>query len=412
MKYEVAPLSENDKKEVLFLIDKARIKMMNSKLSFFGHILLQLKQDFNGASIGVPTVGVSTDTIYYNLNYLHHNAKNTADMSFIFMHEIMHLVLDHLDLKRIKSRCKKRWNRAGDHVINLDLEDSGFTYSGAAHILRDRKFTNMTTEEVYDLLKEEDEKNGKGKGKGKNIKVTVSDGNGGSQEIELDGEFWEDIIHSDDPEEINKVKEMVINAYNHHVLTNGTNDGIPNSVRNAIEDIQNPILPWNVLLRKFISETSKNDYSWSRLNKNFFPNFYLPTLYDEALSKIDFAIDVSGSIDKETFDKFINEIKNILLLQNITTIGVYQFDTHTLSYDEVTNMNELHDIKFISGGGTCIKDTLKKAAKSDAKALVIITDAYLDLNLEPLNKPTIWCVYNNPNAKIPFGQTVFFDEYL
>ena len=152
MKYEVAPLSENDKKEVLFLIDKARIKMMNSKLSFFGHILLQLKQDFNGANVGVPTVGVSTDTIYYNLNYLHHNANNTDDMSFIFMHEIMHLVLDHLDLKRIKSRCKKRWNRAGDHVINLDLEDSGFTYSGAAHILRDRKFANMTTEEVYDRI--------------------------------------------------------------------------------------------------------------------------------------------------------------------------------------------------------------------------------------------------------------------
>jgi hypothetical protein len=92
MKYEVEPLSENDKKEVLFLIDKARIKMMNSKLSFFGHILLQLKQDFNGASIGVPTVGVSTDTIYYNLNYLHHNAKNTADMSFILYTEFAYRV--------------------------------------------------------------------------------------------------------------------------------------------------------------------------------------------------------------------------------------------------------------------------------------------------------------------------------
>ena len=84
MKYEVAPLSEDDKKEVLFLIDKARIKMMNSKLSFFGHILLQLKQDFNGASIGVPTEGVSTDTIYYNLNYLHHNAKKYRRHVFYF----------------------------------------------------------------------------------------------------------------------------------------------------------------------------------------------------------------------------------------------------------------------------------------------------------------------------------------
>ena len=123
-------------------------------------------------------------------------------------------------------------------------------------------------------------------------------------------------------------------------------------------------------------------------------------------------------MDKETFDKFINEIKNILLLQNITTIGVYQFDTRTLSYDEVTNMNELHDIKFISGGGTCIKDTLKKAAKSvgeksvekiQVKHILKVT-GYIRGGCSPIGMkkqyPTVFhesCL-NNPNIIVSAGK--------
>lgn len=374
---------------VELIIDRARIKLMQTELSFFGHILLQLKQEYNGQEHGISTVAVSVDTIFYNLNYIHKNVKNTNDMVFIFMHEIMHLVLDHLDKKRIKDRDMLVWNYAGDHVINLDLFASGFTYSGHEHILKDRAFIGKTTEEVYDIL----------------IKDKPDDPGCGC-------DAWVDVIPGDGDEEIEAVKDMVISAYNSHVLANGTDDGIPNSVRTMMDELKNPILPWESLLMKYIGEVTQNDFSWNKLNLPFLPEFYIPTLHDESLSKIDFAIDVSGSIDAKAFNKFINEIKNILLLHNITTIGIYQFSTVTISYDVVSDLEELDKIKFKGGGGTDIKHTLEQASRSDGVALFIITDGYMNLQLTPLHKPTVWCVYNNKRFNAPFGETILFDKYI
>ena len=374
---------------VELIIDRARIKLMQTELSFFGHILLQLKQEYNGQEHGISTVAVSVDTIFYNLNYIHKNVKNTNDMVFIFMHEIMHLVLDHLDKKRIKDRDMLVWNYAGDHVINLDLFASGFTYSGHEHILKDRAFIGKTTEEVYDIL----------------IKDKPDDHGCGC-------DAWVDVIPGDGDEEIEAVKDMVISAYNSHVLANGTDDGIPNSVRTMMDELKNPILPWESLLMKYIGEVTQNDFSWNKLNLPFLPEFYIPTLHDESLSKIDFAIDVSGSIDAKAFNKFINEIKNILLLHNITTIGIYQFSTVTISYDVVSDLEELDKIKFKGGGGTDIKHTLEQASRSDGVALFIITDGYMNLQLTPLHKPTVWCVYNNKRFNAPFGETILFDKYI
>lgn len=374
---------------VELIIDRARIKLMQTELSFFGHILLQLKQEYNGQEHGISTVAVSVDTIFYNLNYIHKNVKNTNDMVFIFMHEIMHLVLDHLDKKRIKDRDMLVWIYAGDHVINLDLFASGFTYSGHEHILKDRAFIGKTTEEVYDIL----------------IKDKPDDPGCGC-------DAWVDVIPGDGDEEIEAVKDMVISAYNSHVLANGTDDGIPNSVRTMMDELKNPILPWESLLMKYIGEVTQNDFSWNKLNLPFLPEFYIPTLHDESLSKIDFAIDVSGSIDAKAFNKFINEIKNILLLHNITTIGIYQFSTVTISYDVVSDLEELDKIKFKGGGGTDIKHTLEQASRSDGVALFIITDGYMNLQLTPLHKPTVWCVYNNKRFNAPFGETILFDKYI
>ena len=395
-------LTPEDIAAVELMIDRARIKLMQTELSFFGHILLQLKQEYKGHEYGVSTVAVSVDTIFYNLHYLHKNIKSTNDMVFIFMHEIMHLVLDHLDQKRIKDRNMLVWNYAGDHVINLDLFASGFTYTGHEHILKDVAFKGKTTEEVYDILIKDHDDNESSGG---------SNGNSGNSGDEGEN-IWNDIIPSDGVEAIEAVKDMVVAAYNNHVLSNGSDDGIPNSVRSMIDELKNPILPWHTLLQKYIGEVTQNDFSWNKLNLSFLPDFYIPTLHDESLSKIDFAIDVSGSIDGKTFTKFINEIKNILLLHNITTIGVYQFSTKTISYDVISNLDELNEIKFKGGGGTCIKDTLDHAARSDAVALFIITDGYMNLNLMPLHKPTIWCVYNNKKFKEPFGSTVLFDHYI
>ncbi len=377
----------NDKKlkDIELIIDKARIKLMQAESSFFGHVLLQLKQEWSGEKFGVNTVAVSVDTIFYNMEFLANNVKSVSDMSFIFMHEIMHLVLDHLNKNRISDRDMKVWNMAGDHVINLDLFSSGYNFSGKEKLLCDPRFKGKNTEEVYDILIKE------------NIPVQS---------------MWDDIISSEDGTEIGSIKEMIASAYNSHVLEHGSDDSLPPMIKYAIGEIKSQILPWQSLLQKFIGEVTQNDFSWEKINLSFLPEFYIPSLYDQSLSKIDFAIDISGSIDSKTFNKFINEIKNILMLYNITKIGIYQFNTKTVSYDVVSNLSELSSVEFNGGGGTDVADTLRQSNLTDSVALFIITDGYMNLNLQPIRKPVVWCVYNNKKFEAPFGQTILFDHYI
>ena len=394
----IVELSDEHKKEVFLLLDRSRIKLMQTSTSFFGHILLQLHHRYDAEKLGIPTVAVSTNTIYYNLAYIHKNAKDVNDMLFIYMHEIMHLVLEHLDKNRLKERDPKLWNKACDYVINLDLFENGYKYSKRDSIMYSEKYRGMTPEQVYDdLVKNGDPNKGKGKGEGK--------GDGDEDE---DG--WSDIIFSDDDEAVNKIREMVTQAYNVHTSMNGSDDGIPGCIRNMMDSLRNPKLPWRSLLRKFVGEVAKSDFSWNRLNMPLLPKYYIPSLWSEDIGKIDFAIDVSGSVSSEMFDVFINEVMNVLTLHNITKIGVYQFDTRNISYDVVSNINELGNIEFHGGGGTDITDTLEIAKRSDAIALFVITDGYMNMDHQSIGKPTVWCVYDNPNFVEPFGTSILFDH--
>ena len=120
---------------------------------------------------------------------------------------------------------------------------------------------------------------------------------------------------------------------------------------------------------------------------------------------------IFNSIDLEK-DKTLLSKKNIILIgYNQLSINKISLNKKILCYN-FKNGIELNEIKFKGGGGTCIKDTLDHAARSDAVALFIITDGYMNLNLMPLHKPTIWCVYNNKKFKEPFGSTVLFDKYI
>lgn len=383
-------LTDEQKDAVILLIEKARIKLMESKSSFFGHILLQLKHDYNAHEKGLPTVAVSADTMYYNLMFLHEKIKTIDDMIFILMHEIMHVVLEHLDKNRIGDRDPRIWNYAGDYVINLELVKSGYKFSNTDMILYDVKYAGLNTEQVYDIINENQD----------SLPNICNDGT------------MDDIIPSDDESTLDGIKDTIIAAYNSHVLEGGDSESLPEIVKDMVDNIKKPILPWNRLLARYMSEIAKNDFSWSRLNLNYLPEYYIPTLHSDAVAKIDVAIDVSGSIDRKTFDKFINEVKNILMIHGITKVGIYQFNTINVSYDVVSNIDEIKKVKFYGGGGTDIADTLRIAAKSDALALFIITDGYMNLNLKSIRKPTIWCVYNNKKFKAPFGQTILFDKYI
>src|SRR5206468_12059992 len=62
----------------------------------------------------------------------------------VMVHEACHVAYDHIG--RLQGRDPKMWNKAADHVINLDLLARGFKLP--SWVLADQRFIGMSTEQV------------------------------------------------------------------------------------------------------------------------------------------------------------------------------------------------------------------------------------------------------------------------
>ena len=96
-------------------------------------------------------------TIYYNPDRF--ESLNHYQIGFVFIHELLHIVYKHA--LRQMGRTAKRWNKAGDYMINLTLKDMG-KWVEPFPVLCDEKYRGMSSEEIYEKLPVEQE--GKGKG--------------------------------------------------------------------------------------------------------------------------------------------------------------------------------------------------------------------------------------------------------
>ena len=70
-----------------------------------------------------------------------------------------------------------------------------------------------------------------------------------------------------------------------------SNTGAPGFMEELFDAFSKPKVPWKTLFRRFLNSSSKNNYSWQKPNRRFFPKYYLPSLYSEGLDRIDFVID-------------------------------------------------------------------------------------------------------------------------
>ena len=404
------------------LVSAGKIDLMSSSATaFFAVIMLNLNESFSFTR--VPTAGVTANLeIVYNPHFLVNTIKNREQMKFLLMHEIMHIVLAHVLKSRKGNREHGKWNRAGDYVINLELKESGFDVLECA--LLDKKYSGMTTEEVYALLDDDDSDShmddliddGDSDSSGEPNESSQSDSSPVSAAKaalgDKEGKGDNPAAVSDDEAE-QRIKDLIMGAHLQHTMQQGSNSTpgkLPASIERLISKWLNPVLPWQQILARFINNVDREDYSWRHLNRRMFSlGYYLPTLHSEHMDRLDFAIDVSGSIAEKEFRVFLSELVGILKRFNPKQVGVMQFDTYTRTVDVINSIKELEAIPYAGGGGTALHDTLRVFESSPAKALIIFTDGHLSTQLKVPTRPVVWCIYNNPNFKAPFGEVVHFD---
>jgi predicted metal-dependent peptidase len=120
-------------------IQKARTALLLDH-PFFGSLLFRLK---GRECRSIPTMATDGVSLYYNPEFV--DTLNSATLSGVLAHEVMHPALQH-HLRR-SGRDLRRWNEACDYAINPLLLEAGLSLPEG--ILVESRFRGMSAEQIY-----------------------------------------------------------------------------------------------------------------------------------------------------------------------------------------------------------------------------------------------------------------------
>lgn len=367
-------------------------KVMDMENKFFQNLIL-------------PTVGVDGETMYVNPEFV--EKLNDKEKLGLLVHEIMHITLGHVWPWRRQWRDPKRWNRAGDYVINSFLKKEGFTLPEGG--LYDSKYEDMSTEEVYELLEEQDEK---GEGDG-NDELTIQDvfmgvGDSGDGDDEKDGEGGaaSGTMSQHAMQELERQwKERIVEAANIAKMRGK----LPAGMERLVDGIVKPTIPWQMLLEQYVNEILRDDYNELMYDRRYIQSgIYLPDMYSEGCS-VAIAIDTSGSIGPDEMTIFVSETMGILRSRNVKKVRILACDAAVTLNEEYQPWDSLPD-NFPGGGGTAFEPVFEAIADTGERpaCLLYLTDMYGSFPDTPPNYPVLW-VTMTEDYEPPFGTSIIFN---
>lgn len=374
-------------------LNKSKIGLMTHGSVFLMTIAFSLRYEWNDQ---IPTACVDGITMQINPNFF----MDLPDKQRIFViaHEAWHVAFDHMI--RGKDKDHGLYNEAGDYVINWQLKKD--RYELWPPCLCDQKFANMSTLQVYKYLEKEKKKNPPPKSGGK--------GNGNPMGGDLIIVKTATAKDRDNKAKVEaQVKSVLVKAMTQSKMSGDKAGAVPGEIARELEELLNPVLPWDILLFNFLQEKTKDDYSWNRPNKRFAPEFYLPTQYSESLQHITIAIDTSGSITKKQLTEILSEIVYIKEAFNPKRLTILDCDHEIHNIYNVDEYTEVQTLKFTGGGGTRFEPVIKYCNENATNALLYFTDLYANMITEEPSYPLLWLCYSKHPAA-PVGETIYYQE--
>ena len=338
-----------------------------------------------------PTAATDGTHLYVGTQWMSSLSPN--QQIGVIAHECMHIILLHtLRAKEIPDCNSFMFNVAADMCINRELLKNNFELPPGV-VQCPREYMDLTTEEIYKELCKENPGNGNADGNNKGIPNFSNSS---------------DIIPTP-----NKDSSAVKNTLNKSVIMGGKHfskegSAFAREIQKNLDNINRPILPWDKLLRKYVNDFIKDDWSWSRPNRRV-SDMYLPSLSGESgiLGNINVYIDNSGSVDDKMIANFLKEIKNIHTCMSPRSIQISFFSTRITNSYTVKETWDIHTMDPDSTGGTDITDIVDDINKKKPVVNIVFTDGcFTDLS-ESIKHPVIWVIFDNPECKMKKGKVIY-----
>ena len=365
---------------------------------------LELKEDYTKHPIW-------TDSQYLGYNPDYVLSISNAEIIAVIVHEIYHVMLGHPF--RMKHRNETIWNEACDYAINPFVIANGYILPG--EILYDEQFAGMSAERIYQILIKEQESNNQAN-KENNAGSSRNDPSSnssylGSEYANLPGgiiEYKAEYNESSISHQEQKWKGRLAQA----TVIGKAKGKVPLEMQRMIQDILEPQLPWQEILSRFVTENSRNDYSWKLPNPRYLPiEIYLPKLDTPEVGKVAVIIDTSGSINQNQLDSYAAELRSILMIYPKAEAFVMYVDYAIANIETLTADNLEFHAK--GGGGTDYKPGFEYLEQNnvDVSCIIYFSDGYCDSFPENFpNTPTLWVINGNQKFQAPFGEVIFYRE--
>lgn len=299
------------------------------------------------------------------------------ELTAILAHEVMHCACGHP--WRRNARDPQRFNVACDYAINGILKDAGFKLPSSA--LLDAQYAGKWAEWIYDRLPEGQNGNGNGK-----------DDPSGLGEVR-DAPADSPVSETEWQQSTEQAKNIA-----------QAQGKLPGSLKRELDKLTETRVDWRSLLRRYVQEIVKADYSWSKPNPRYFASgLFLPALHSIACGRLVVAIDTSGSIDTVLLAQFASEVQAIAAELQPSSVDVMYCDTKVHRVDTFER-NEPITMQAEGGGGTSFAPVFDAIDESPA-CLIYFTDLYGSFPDVAPEYPVIWAV-SSGKTDVPFGDVV------
>jgi predicted metal-dependent peptidase len=357
------------------------------------------------------TIGTDARNFYYNPDYI--DSLTLEQTQFALAHEALHCALSHF--ARREHRVKERWDIACDLAINPILIKEGMTAVPGA--LYNIGYEGMMAEEIYPLVKDNNEEQphdehlyGKEsrstQDEDKQQDPSDSSDAGGSSSGDSDGTG-----KIPPPEPLSEAEQEELSVQWRQRMAGAAQQAmqagkLAGSLRLLVDHLLQPQLPWRMLLARYMTASSRDDYSYMRPSRREGEAIF-PSLRS-AQTEILVVLDTSGSIKATEMQEFVTEV-DAIKGQVRARITLHACDA-ALS-DEgpwlYEPWEEFELPKQLRGGGgtrfTPVFEWVEQQCLSP-DLLVYFTDAEGEFpKLEP-GYPVIWLVKGR--GKVPWGQRI------
>ena len=127
----------------------------------------------------------------------------------------------------------------------------------------------------------------------------------------------------------------------------------PGAVEETVRGAHTSTLDWRTLLRRYMTDAARSDYSWSLPNRRFIDTgLYLPSIRSEGIDTVAVIIDTSGSVNTDALAAFWTEVREIATELQPESVIVLQVDAALQDAAEYAPGDLPDEISIKGRGGT------------------------------------------------------------